>query len=234
MVACTSGLLLLGFGLPDFIYQPLLVVAAALGAVVGWFVAAAVARTLVRLAFHRQLPEGGQLVARVGGAILVGALIYFCLPLGPGGGGGSGTNGGKGEGKGPGTDKNGPGQPGKDKPGQDKTGPDKTGQPGKTLTPADWLLIEVLENPRGEDKFYLLHRKEPARNLKEVEEFLQKNKTAFKEIHIVVTGKSNYPARKDIEEKLQELLRPPSEYNFIWRSPVWINGKKTLEKNKSR
>src|SRR5437016_5986198 len=109
---------------PDFVVDVVRVVLAALGAVLAWFIAAPLARGLVRVLFRRRLPEGGQFLFRVGGAAAAALLIYFFLPLhiGTGGSGGPGPGDGPGEG----------GKPGHAKGKDDKKGKyDKSGKEGK-------------------------------------------------------------------------------------------------------
>ena len=77
---------LIGFSLPDMVYEVLRVLAAAFGAVGAYIIVGPVVATLVRLAFKRKLPDSAQTVCRILGAVVVGALIYFYLPLGPGSG----------------------------------------------------------------------------------------------------------------------------------------------------
>jgi len=206
--------------MPAVVYETLRVVAVVAGALVAWFAAGPIASGLTRLAFQRSLPQAGQVVARVGGSLLAGVLIYVFFTLGPGwgpGGGGAGTNGGTGDDKGPGiagTDKV-KDKVIKDKPVTEKPITDKNGKPAHT----DWLFIEVIGGERypGGGKYYLLQRKDPPVSRDDVEALLKEKKQAFREIHIVLTGDSNGGAETRLRKKLDELLTDRS-YAFVVRT----------------
>jgi hypothetical protein len=88
----------------NLFYNWLKFVAVAGGVVFGWLVAGPLVRLLVRLAFHRDTPRLVVSLSRLGGAALVGFIVYL-LPIGLGGsgwglGGGDGPGSGKGKGAG--------------------------------------------------------------------------------------------------------------------------------------
>jgi hypothetical protein len=205
---------LAGFGLPEVVYQVLRIVAAALGAVGGYIVAGPVVGTLVKLAFQRKLPDTAVLVVRIAAAVLVGALIYFYLPLGPGaGGGGSGTGGGTGDGTGSGVPGNrDTGKPGKDKgfttTGKDVKPPDKD---KKEEIRDDVLAIEIIGGNRykGDERWYYLSSQVKTLDFDELDTFLGKNKGTWKTIYIILTDDSPGP-RIDMDgpyERLLDLIR---------------------------
>jgi hypothetical protein len=177
------------FSMPDVVYEGLRALAVVIGALGGWFIGGPLARGLVKLAFHKTLPQGGQFLARLLFAAAAGLLIYFYLPLGPGsGGGGSGTGGGIGDGTGSGTAANDKGDPRKTSgPGQ--ASGDKA-KPGNLDIPPDALPIEVFGGKRDERRFYRLLGKDM--NLDEVDRYLGDNKGRWKEIYIVLS-KENAP-----------------------------------------
>ena len=151
-------------------------VAAYLGSVVaGLFV-----RLLARLVLRRAAPRPLVGLARVTGAVVVGLLAYYFLH--PGGSGGWGLGGGS-FGLGGGPRKGGNGtttQTTADKNGAAKTSPSTVVQ--ETLT------IEMLGGTgyKGEGRYYLIGGQEPARDLHEVEDFLQKKQGRFRRIEILI------------------------------------------------
>ena len=164
-------------GLSDYLVWTFKVIAALGGAVIGWFVGGPVMRLLVRGAFHRPAGSGTVFFGKICGAGIVGTLFFILVGLGgnfgfgPGGGGnGSGTrtgNGGNGTGE--------------------KKGNDSEEKKGD-ITPKlrSILEIELLGGDRykGDERFFLLHRKEPALTLKEVEKYFQEHRDL--EVHIVI------------------------------------------------
>src|SRR5947209_15607769 len=90
-------------GLPEAALAVLRVIAGVGGAFVGWFVSDPLARVTYRLAAGKPIPGWTLPWIKVAGAILVGLLVYFFIPLGGGPGGwGYGPGLGGGPGKGPG------------------------------------------------------------------------------------------------------------------------------------
>src|SRR5689334_18126058 len=96
----TLGTLLAAIDITATVFWVVRLAAGFGGALVGWFVTGPVTRLLYRGAFQRPAP--GWLVswARLGGAALVGLLLFYFLPLG--GGRGFGWGPGAGSGPGPG------------------------------------------------------------------------------------------------------------------------------------
>jgi hypothetical protein len=199
MWAAVSALpLLLGVGIPGFVYDVARIVAAFLGAVGGWFVAAPLARTVSRVVFRRPLAEGGQLLSRVAGAGLAAILILVFFPTGSGpGGGGLGEGGGKGNEKGSGETGHGK-KKGTPSPGDSKD----NGKNGDTAKGR--LLIEVLGGKRVKElhKSYLLDRKEPAVKLDQVRAFLEANGDKYKDIDVIITDDTN----EDFANELKTML----------------------------
>ena len=146
------------------------------GAIIGYFLAGPVVRLLYRGAFHRPAPSGAIFAGKLCGAGLVGVLFFFLVGLGgrwfgPGGGGnGNGTGNG--------------GHSSSEKKGGDGQADDKKSDDSPKLRQI--LEIELLGGKRykGEGRFYLLHRKEPAATLKEVQKYFQENKDL--EVHIIL------------------------------------------------
>jgi hypothetical protein len=158
------------------------------GALVGWFVTGPVARLLYRGAFQRPVPGWLLPWARLGGAALVGLLLFYFLPLGGGSGFGWGPGAGSGPGLGAGS---GPG-----KSTDDKTAPaDKTSKnSGKDL---EALEIELVGGTRyqGNGRFYLINRREPAVVLEEVEDYFKKHQERLAEyVTIVLTPNQSVDA----------------------------------------
>jgi len=142
------------------------------GAVVGWFVSGPVIRLLYRGAFRRPAP--GWLIpwARLGGAALIGLLVFYFLPLGWGGGGGWGWGLGAGGGPGLGT-----GDGSGYKRAEKAVLADKNGEASKKID-LEALEIELVGGTRyqGEGRLYLINRRQPAVNLAEVDDHIKKNK----------------------------------------------------------
>jgi hypothetical protein len=164
-------------GLSDYLVWTFKVIAALGGAVIGWFVGGPVIRLLVRGAFHRPAGSGTVFFGKICGAGLVGTLFFFLVGLGGDFGFGRG-GGGNGSGTGTGNGGNGSGE----KKGNDSE--DKKGDITPKLRPI--LEIELLGGDRYKDdeRFFLLHRKEPALTLKEVEKYFQEHNDL--EVHIVI------------------------------------------------
>jgi len=160
----------------DYLLWAFKVIAALGGAVVGWFLAGPVVRLLCRGAFHRPASSGTVFAGKICGAGLVGFLFFFLVGLGGNFGFGPG-GGGRGNGSGNG------GYAAADKKTDDKQAADKKNgaSPNRKI-----LEIELLGGNRykGDERFFLLHRKEPARTLKEVEIHFQENNNL--EVHIII------------------------------------------------
>src|SRR5262245_24180971 len=124
-------------GLPEVFYLALRVLAAVGGFVIGYLLTGPLVRFLVRVAVHKQVPDGVLLWVKVLGGLVVAIVVFQLMQFGPGGGGsgsGGGTGDGKGTGKGTGSGKNGKPDPGK----QNDDGKDK----GKTRpTPEETLVV---------------------------------------------------------------------------------------------
>jgi len=161
----------------DYLIWTFRVIAGLGGAIIGYFLAGPVVRLLYRGAFHQPAPREAIFAGKLCGAGLVGVLFFFLVGLGghfgfgPGGGGdGNGTgNGGHGS---------------SEKKGGDSQTDDKKSDVSPKVRQV--LEIELLggERYKGEERFYLLHRKEPAATLKEVQKYFQENKDL--EVHIIL------------------------------------------------
>lgn len=176
------------FGLQEWLFW-LFRVAAGIGtAVLCYFLLGPVIQALARVALHRRLPSWIVVWVRILGGILLGMLVYYYLPIGGGPGWGPGS-GGPSEGKGT-------GENGKGKPGLPDTSPkQQTGtETGKeaTETAKDILQIELLGGTRykRDERYYLLDRKEPAKTLPEVDDYLKENAGKYKIVHVILTKES--------------------------------------------
>ena len=162
----------------DYLVWTFKIIAALGGAVVGWLLAGPVVRLLVRGAFHRPASSGTLFAGKICGAGLVGALFFFLVGLGGNFGFGPGGGGG---GKGNGTGNGGIGSADK-KDGHRTT--DKKNDTSPKLRSV--VQIELLGGDRykGDNRFFLLHRKEPALTLKDIDKYFQENKDL--EVHIII------------------------------------------------
>ena len=173
------------------------IAAAAGGALVGYFVSGPIVRLLFRLAFQRPAPGWFVPLGRLGGAALLGALLFFLVSLGGGGWGWGG--GGSGFGAGPGTGKAGSEQ--------GKPGTGKSDKPTR-----EKLVIELLGGNRvaGDLRYYLLDSAQPAKTLAEVEALL-KEKADKLEVHVGLTDESvaaSHPAVARLRELLHRYQVP--------------------------
>ncbi len=160
------------------------VLTALVGAYIGSVVAGLVVRVLARLMTRRSAPRPIVALARVVGALAVGLLIYYFLH--PGGSGGWGLGGGSfGLGAGPGKGGNAIGTGTTRRTAAEKAGATKT---SPTTVAQETLTIEMLGGSRykGEGRYYLIGGQEPARDLREVEDFLQKKQGRYRRIEILI------------------------------------------------
>jgi hypothetical protein len=181
----TLGLLLGVIDVTATVFWVLRIGLALGGVVVGWFVSGPVIRLLYRGAFRRPAPGWLMPWARLGGAALIGLLVFYFLPLGWGGGWGWGAGAGGGPGLGTGD--------GSAYTKAEKAAiADKNGETSKK-NDIEALEIELVGGTRyqGEGRFYLIKRRQPAVNLGEVEAYIKKNKERLAEyITIVLTPES--------------------------------------------
>lgn len=179
-------------------------IAAAVGsAIIGYFVMGPALRLLYRLAFQRAVPGWALPLGRLAGAGLVGALVFFFLPLGGGPGWGWGPGWGAGPGDGASKGESG-----------DKV---KVTNGTKKSAVREKLVIELLGGKRylGEGRYYLIKSEPPARTLGEVEEHV-KDKADKLLVHLLITEESvaaSHPAVARLRDLLQryqipELLTP--------------------------
>lgn len=175
------------------IYLVIRSVAAVAGALLGYFVTGPVLRLLYRLALGRPVPGWLLPLGRLGGAALIGALIFFFLPLGGGPGWGWGPGWGAGLGEGTGQSDNG-----------DKG---KAANGAKKGPVREKLVIELLGGSRylGEGRFYLIKSEPPARTLGEIEEYI-KDRADKLLVQIQVTDESVAPGHVAVS-RLHELMQ---------------------------
>jgi hypothetical protein len=174
-------------------------VAAGIGAgLIGWFGTGPLFRILFRMAFHRPTPRWLVGWARLGGAVGLGLLVYYFLPIGGGPGWGWGTGGGGGSG---GKSGDNGGQVETDKT-KDKTGKDVT-KPGKQAR--EVVDVELIGGARykGEERYYLLENKEPAKSREELRNHFEKNKERI--IVRIVTTPDSPGAGTGVLEELRTL-----------------------------
>ena len=184
--------LLAQFSLTEGTFWVLRVVAGVGGAFVGWFLTDPLARLLHRLITKKPIPGWALPWFKLAGAIVVGLLVFFLIPLGGGPGGlgwGPGEGGGAGLGPGPG---------GKHQGAITKPAPEKTGETTKKPDPTtpktatrEVVEIELLGGQRfpGGGRFYLLKRTGPPQTIDDVAAYFHKHKDAI-EVHLVLTDES--------------------------------------------
>lgn len=175
----------------DTLFLAIRVAAGVGGAFLGWLAAGPATRLLYRAAFQRPVPTWLLPYAKMGGALALGFVLFYCIPLGGGFGLGWGPGGGGGLGLGPGP---GDGGAGDKKGGLDNGAPDK--KDAKFPKPPDQstrtpLEIELISSAKykQDGKYYLIKRAEPAFNLAEVEDYFQNHHQRL-EVHIILTDQS--------------------------------------------
>src|SRR6516164_9723902 len=204
-----AAILLAQFGLSEAAFLVLRIIAGVGGAFIGWFVSDPLARITHRLVWRKPIPGWTLPWLKVGGAALLGLLVFFLIQ--PGGGPG-GWGFGAGKGGSPGL---GPGLGGKDlgagadaKKNDEKKTPagDKSKSGDKAA--AKWerkpVEIEVLGGDRypGGERYYLLQGRTKAMTLKEVDAYFEEHADKL-ELHMVITKDS--PAKGNgIREDLIE------------------------------
>jgi len=182
-------------GLPEAALAVLRVIAGVGGAFVGWFVSDPLARVTYRLAAGKPIPGWTLPWIKVAGAILVGLLVYFFIPLGGGPGGwgyGPGLGGGPGKGPGEGgTQTNGNAASGKTDEKQPADSKQKSVEKSPEAVVRKPVEIEVLGGKRypGENRYYLLRTTGKAMTLPEVETYFKEHGSKL-ELHVVITNDS--------------------------------------------
>jgi hypothetical protein len=174
---------LLAWAVPGFVVEVVRIVLCALGAVLAWFIAAPMARGLVRLFLRMPLGEVGQFFARMGGAATAALLIYFFLPIniGTGGSGGPGLGEGPGDGSKGGTAKGKDDKKNTDKSG--KTGKEKNGDSDSPIRVA--ILVLGGSEYKGDNKAYRIESKDPDVKLGDIEKYIETHKDKLKHVHII-------------------------------------------------
>lgn len=197
------------FGLPEAALMVLRVIAGVGGAFVGWFVSDPLARVTHRLLAGKPIPGWTLPWLKLGGAVLVGLLVYFFIPLGGGPGGfgfGPGLGGGPGKGAGPGgTEVNGNAASGKaeKKHAVEEKKPVEKSPEAIVRKPVE---IEVLGGQRypGDGRYYLLRRTGKAMTLQEVESYFKEHASKL-ELHVIVTSDSPDNAITGVTDALTRL-----------------------------
>jgi hypothetical protein len=203
----TLGTLLAAIDVTGTVFWVLRVAAGVGGALVGWFISGPAVRLLYRGAFQRPMPGWVVPWARLGGAALVGLLLYYFLPLG----GGSGFGWGPGAGGGPGAGTGG----GSRKDVHEETiGVAKTPQASKKDLQAPEIELVGGTRYRGDGRFYLINRREPAVALAEVEDYFKKNEERLAEyVTIVLTPNQSvdvgHPAVLRLNTIIEKYKRKP-------------------------
>src|SRR5437762_13856025 len=90
----------LDFDIREVFFLAVRLILAGACALIGWFVTAPLVHTVYYIVARRQAPAWVVSWLRLGGAILLGLLAFWYIPVG-GGLGGGGSGGGKGPGVGP-------------------------------------------------------------------------------------------------------------------------------------
>jgi hypothetical protein len=172
-------------------------VATFVGAFIGWVLGGPLTRLAYRLAARRPAPGWLPPLGKLGGALLIAALIWYHLPFGGGPGwgfGGSGLGAGSGEGAGPGK-------------GKSKTSVEGEGHGNTETATRTKLEIELLGGANvAEGRYYLMRRKPPAKTLAEVEAEV-KGQADKLEVHLVFPEtEDNLATRHPAAGRLRRLL----------------------------
>ena len=178
------------------------------GFFVGYIFSAPFWRFCYWLRYRRSINTTGLLpLLKLLSGVTLALLLYVYLPIGGLGlgGGGTGVGGGKGSGSGPGID---------DQPGKGSVGPQTTVK-GATTTQRKVVPIELIGGARykGEGKYYLIDRKEPAVARDEVENLLKSDPTKL-EIQLLFTSQSvhvEHPAAEAIRTLARQYQVPVLE-----------------------
>jgi hypothetical protein len=206
-------------GLQDLLFWGVRIIAGLGGALVGWFIMPPLIRILLRLAFHKPAPNWVVSWLRLVGAVLFGIFVAFCVHLGGGFGFGPGGGGG---GYGSGSGKNGKGGDGTSKVADAKKVTDSSAKSAELENKArDSLPIELLGGQRykGDERYYLIERKEPARTLAEVDEFLQKNPGKYKMVQIVLTPESVFEEHRAVTSLRERVVQKYKLVPYIEQVP---------------
>lgn len=179
-------------GLQEWIFWAFRVVAGLGTLVVAWFILGPLIQALVRIALHKKLPKWAVTWLRTIGAVVLGMLVYYYLPVGGGPGWGPGT-GGPSSGPGSGTGQQ--GKNGKHAGTKDEGKPTEGKKDSSKETSGlgkDVLEIELLGGARykRDERYYLLGKKEPAKTIAEVDEHLKQSAGKYRIVHVVLTKES--------------------------------------------
>jgi hypothetical protein len=196
------------FGLPEAALWVLRVIAAIGAVLVGWFVSDPLARVGYRLIAGKPIPGWTLPWIKITGALVLGLLVYYFIPLGGGPGGwgyGPGLGGGPGKGAGEGgTETQGKAASGK----TDKQPPakDKPAEESPEAVVRKPVEIEVLGGKRypGDNRYYLLRSTDKAKTLQEVEGYFKEHAGKL-ELRIIVTSESPDNTITGVTDALQRV-----------------------------
>lgn len=171
--------------------------AAMSGAILAWFLVTPFGYLFYRIAFHKPMPHWLSPYVRFLGAGVVGALVFFLIPIGGGGGlgFGPGAGGSPGAGAGKGSTEETKGKVASS--GTADSNPKPPVKPERKVpteakkTTREQLDIELLGGAKykGDQRFYLIGRSEPARTIAEVEDVLKQRQDSVV-VHIILTDES--------------------------------------------
>ncbi len=163
------------------------------GALITWYIAGPPCRLLYQVAFGHASPKWLVPWLKLIVSGLVGLVLFCVIHFGLVGGAGFGLGGGEGLGTGAGTEGEGKKNQATTKNSANVEDPPRPVRPPSDprKTVREVVEIELLGGPRyqGDERYYLLQRTTPAKNLKEIEEVLKKRADSI-EVHIVLTKDS--------------------------------------------
>jgi hypothetical protein len=197
------------FGLPEAALWVLRVIAAIGGVFVGWFVSDPLARVGYRLIAGKPIPGWTLPWIKITGALVLGLLVYYFIPLGGGPGGwGYGPGLGGGPGKGPGEgggETQGKAASGKAEK-QQSMAKDKPGEKSPEAVVRKPIEIEVLGGKRypGDNRYYVLRSTDKAMTLLEVEGHFKEHGGKL-ELRIIVTSESPDNAITGVTDALRRV-----------------------------
>lgn len=203
---------LFDFGLQEGMLSIVRAIAAIGGAIVGWFAGDLLTRLLYRISFKGATPGSLLLVAKLGTAATLAALIWAFLPIGGGGGLGWGPGKGGQPGKGSG-DGGGKGTGATNAVKTDVATKDEKKSPVGSIK-LEAIEIEIIDAKRyqddGKERVFLVKRTEPAFDEAGLDDYLKTNHTKI-EVTPVLTRNSIGIGRDD--NPLSKLLALTKKYN---------------------
>jgi hypothetical protein len=166
-------------------------IAGVLGGLCGWYASGPPAKLVYRVRHQRPIPGWLLPWYRMLGALILGLLAFYLLPLGAGG---LGLGWGPGRGGGPGK---GAGEGGSTAPSSDppvKAENTKSGRPRPRFARAEAIEIELLggKNYADDGRYYLVGRSGPPKTLDELRDIMHEQRDKI-EVHIILTERSIAP-----------------------------------------